>query len=67
MTRRFGILRRCGLMKRREEWGNPSDYTFEREPPNGCGLVLSVRKNMLEIDVEKVATVVEIVVSFSSM
>ena len=54
-------------MKRREEWGNPSDYTFEREPPNGCGLVLSVRKNMLEIDVEKVATVVEIVVSFSSM
>ena len=66
MTEHFEILRRCGLMKRRDPWGNPSVHTFETGRQNGCGLALSVQRNMREIGVEKDGIVADNVVSLWS-
>ena len=66
-TEHFEILRHCGQMKRREPWGNPSVHTSETERQNGCGLALSVQRNMLEIVVEKGGIVVDNVASLWSM
>ena len=67
MTEHFEILRHCGLMKKREPWGNPSETTCERGLQNGCGLARSVPKNMRETGVEEGVIVVENVASHWSM
>ena len=67
MPAHFEILRHCGLMKKREPWGNPSGITCERGLQNGCGLARSVPKNIREAGVGEAVIVVENVASHWSM